>query len=54
MAVSFSTDMSRAESLYSDYPEGVQIEPLLNGRHENTDVESLAADIQANGNLSPF
>lgn len=54
MAVSFTTEISRAESLYSDFPENILVVPELNGRHENTDVESLALDIEANGQLQPI
>jgi ParB-like chromosome segregation protein Spo0J len=52
MAVEFSNDsMSRAGALYTDYPENIVIMPELNGRHEHTDVEDLAADIEKNGQL---
>ena len=52
MAVEFANDStSRAGALYTDYPENIVIMPELNGRHEHTDVEDLAADIEKNGQL---
>jgi ParB-like chromosome segregation protein Spo0J len=54
MAVSFSQDtISRGDSLYVDYPENILVEPELNGRHEHTDVEALAADIAQFGQRTP-
>lgn len=54
MAVSFATDsMSRSGALYVDYPENILVEPELNGRHEHTEIEDLAADIEKNGQMSP-
>jgi len=54
MAVEFANDTTkRAETLYSDWPENILVEPELNGRHINTDIESLAADIEAHGQEQP-
>jgi ParB-like chromosome segregation protein Spo0J len=54
MAVDFANDtMRRAGALYTDYPENIIIMPELNGRHEHTDVEDLAADIAAHGQIEP-
>lgn len=54
MAVSFATDsMSRSGALYVDYPENILVEPELNGRHEHTEIEDLATDIEKNGQMSP-
>ena len=54
MAVEFANDTTkRASALYSDYPENIIIMPELNGRHEHTEVDGLAADIAANGQLMP-
>ena len=53
MAVAFSTEISRAGALYVDYPENLLVVPELNGRHEHTDVEDLAADIAKNGQTTP-
>lgn len=52
MAVEFANDtMKRAGALYTDWPENILLSPELNGRHIHTDVESLAADIAADGQL---
>ena len=54
MAVTFATDtVSRAGALYVDFPENILVEPELNGRHEHTEIEDLAADIEKNGQMSP-
>jgi ParB/RepB/Spo0J family partition protein len=54
MGASFSSDtISRSQSMYVDYPENILIEPELNGRHEHTEIEDLAADIEKNGQMSP-
>ena len=54
MAVEFANETTkRACALYSDWPENILIVPELNGRHEHTDVETLAADIAKNGQLVP-
>jgi ParB-like chromosome segregation protein Spo0J len=54
MAVEFANETTkRASALYSDWPENILIVPELNGRHEHTDVETLAADIAKNGQLVP-
>ena len=54
MAVKFANETTkRACALYSDWPENILIVPELNGRHEHTDVETLAADIAKNGQLVP-
>ena len=53
MAVSFVGEIGRAETTYSAYPEEIVVIPELNGRHEHTDVETLAADIEKNEQLQP-
>ena len=54
MAVEFANDtMKRAGALYTDWPENIIIMPELNGRHEHTDIEALAADIAAHNQLQP-
>lgn len=54
MAVQWASDtMQRAGDVWAEFPENIVIVPELNGRHENTDVESLAADIEANGQNEP-
>jgi ParB/RepB/Spo0J family partition protein len=53
MAVSFTTNMGRSGALYVDFPENILVEPDLNGRHEHTDVEQLAADIEKHGQNEP-
>jgi ParB-like chromosome segregation protein Spo0J len=53
MAVSFVGEIGRAETTYSAYPEEIVVVPELNGRHEHTDVETLAADIEKNEQLQP-
>jgi ParB/RepB/Spo0J family partition protein len=53
MAVSFVGEIGRAETTYSAYPEEILVVPELNGRHEHTDVETLAADIEKNEQLQP-
>lgn len=54
MAVEFVTDTKRGDALYRAWPEDLVILPELNGRHENTDVEELAADIHKNGQDVPI
>jgi ParB-like chromosome segregation protein Spo0J len=53
MAVSFVGEIGRAETTYSAYPEEIVVVPELNGRHEHTDVETLASDIEKNEQLQP-
>jgi ParB/RepB/Spo0J family partition protein len=54
MAVEFANDTTkRAGAEYRDWPENITIMPELNGRHEHTDIEGLAADIRANGQIQP-
>lgn len=53
MAVNFATETSRGDALYRVWPEDIIIIAELNGRHENTDVEELAADIHKNGQDNP-
>jgi ParB-like chromosome segregation protein Spo0J len=53
MAVSFTTGMGRSGALYVDFPENILVEPDLNGRHEHTDIEQLAADIEKHGQMLP-
>ena len=51
--VEFTTEVSRGSTTYQAYPEEILIDPELNGRHEDTDVETLAADIETNEQLQP-
>ena len=51
--VEFAGDVGRAATQYSALPEEILVDPELNGRHENTTVEELAADIAANGQHQP-
>jgi ParB-like chromosome segregation protein Spo0J len=54
MAVQWESDtMQRAGELWSEYPEVIHVEPDLNGRHENTDIDSLIADIEVNNQHTP-
>ena len=54
MAVEFANNTTkRAGAEYRDWPENIIIMPELNGRHEHTDVEGLAADIRANEQIQP-
>lgn len=54
MAVQWeSGTMQRAGELWSEFPENVQIIADLNGRHENTEIDSLIADIEVNGQHTP-
>jgi ParB-like chromosome segregation protein Spo0J len=56
MAVSFANDTTkRTSTLVADYPENIQIDPELTGRasYTDADLESLAADIEANGQRTP-
>ncbi len=53
MAAKFETEMTRAGDMFSDLPENIRLAPELNGRHEHTDVEALAADIEAHGQHTP-
>lgn len=50
----FATKSVRREGvLYVDFPENILIVPELNGRVEHTEIETLAADIAANGQRTP-
>lgn len=51
--VEFTTEISRGSTTYQAYPEEIKIDPELNGRHEDSSVENLAADIEANGQHEP-
>ena len=51
--VGFIGEIGRSSSQYAAYPEDILIDPELNGRHEHTSVEELAADIAANEQLQP-
>ncbi len=51
--VEFAGEVSRSATTYSAYPEEILIDPELNGRHEDSDVETLAADIEASEQLQP-
>jgi ParB-like chromosome segregation protein Spo0J len=53
MAVTFTGEIGRADAVYSAFPEEIVVIPELNGRHEHTDVEALASDIEANEQLQP-
>jgi ParB-like chromosome segregation protein Spo0J len=54
MAVEFAEGtVSRSGALYKGPPENIIINEALNGRHEATDLESLIADIEKNGQLIP-
>lgn len=53
MAVNFSTETTRGDALYRVWPEDIVVIAELNGRHENTDIEELAADIHKNGQDNP-
>lgn len=49
----FAGEVGRAATQWAAYPEEILIDPELNGRHEHTDVEQLAADIAINGQYQP-
>jgi ParB-like chromosome segregation protein Spo0J len=51
--VEFEGEVSRGSTTYQAYPEEILVDPELNGRHEHTDVEALAADIEAKEQLQP-
>lgn len=51
--VEFTTEISRGSTTYQAFPEEIKIDPELNGRHEDSTVESLAADIEQNGQHEP-
>src|SRR5215470_3943868 len=54
MAAVFENDTTkRTSTLVADYPENILLDAELNGRVDNTDVEALAADIEANGQRTP-
>lgn len=54
MAVKWESDtMQRSGELWGEYPEVIAVVAELNGRHENTDIDSLVADIEANGQHTP-
>ena len=54
MAVEWASEsIKRAGDLWAEYPENIVIVASLNGRHENTDIDSLVADIEANGQHTP-
>jgi len=54
MAVTFANETTkRTSTLVADYPENILIDPELNGRVDTTEVETLAADIEANGQHTP-
>lgn len=55
MAANFGElDVKRGDSLYRVWPADIEVIPELNGRHENTDIEELAADIEKNGQDNPI
>lgn len=51
--IQFASEVGRGVTTFQAYPEDILIDPELNGRHEDTDIESLAADIEANEQLTP-
>jgi ParB-like chromosome segregation protein Spo0J len=51
--IEFTGEVGRAATQYSAFPEEILVDPELNGRHENTSVDSLAADIEANEQHAP-
>ena len=54
MAVQWSSEtMQRTGDLWSEFPERIQIVASTNGRHEDTDITALAADIEKNGQKTP-
>ena len=53
MAVTLKGNIARTKTLWRALPEDILIDPELNGRHDNTEVESLAADILAHGQNTP-
>lgn len=55
MAANFGElDVKRGDSLYRVWPADIEVIAELNGRHENTDIEELAADIEKNGQDNPI
>jgi ParB family chromosome partitioning protein len=52
MAVEFNVPMTRT-SEYLCLPEDVQIDPLMNGRHELPDIAALVDSILTHGQLQP-
>lgn len=55
MAANFGElDVKRGDSLYRVWPEDITVIAELNGRHENTEIEELAADIEKNGQDNPI
>lgn len=54
MAVTWESDtIQRTGTNYADFPENILIDPELNGRHENTDITGLVADILVHGQQQP-
>jgi ParB-like chromosome segregation protein Spo0J len=53
MAVTLLGEITRTKTLWKALPENILIEAELNGRHEHTEVESLAADIAIHGQNTP-
>jgi len=51
--IEFKTDVGRGATTFQAYPEEILLDPELNGRHELTDVDSLAADIGLRGQSTP-
>lgn len=54
MAVQWNSEtMLRSGDLWGEYPEDIIVMPELNGRHDPTDIEALAADIEKNDQHTP-
>jgi ParB-like chromosome segregation protein Spo0J len=54
MAVQWSSStMQRTGDLWGEYPSAITIIPEVNGRHEDTDISALVADIESNGQRTP-
>jgi len=53
MPTGFANDTTKRGDLFVDFPENIIIVPELNGRHDHTPVDDLAADIETNGQLVP-
>jgi len=54
MAVQWASEtMQRTGDLWGEFPESLTVVADLNGRHEDTDITALAADIEKNGQRTP-
>lgn len=54
MAVTFKTREESRSNIYNFDPKNIKIIPHLTGRKELTDIDTLAADIAANGQVEPI